>query len=113
MTPALAIEYIPRRMKDLGYGENYYLRFINMVLQAGEVRITEASAEFFILIEDPKNVSVESEMGIFNATLTTINEMQYEHQGQITITNLAEGIANIHFIQIIPMNIKKLKPSHE
>ena len=113
MTPALAIEYIPRRMRDLGYGENYYLRFVNMVLQPSEVRIIEASAEFFILIEDPKNVSVESDMGIFNESLTTINEMQYEHQGQITITNLTLVMTSIHFIQIIPMNIKKINQSHE
>jgi hypothetical protein len=102
MTTALALEYIPRRMKDLGYGDNYYIRFIHLRLQPAEIRVLEASCEFFILVEELVNASVESDMGVFNTTLANVNEMQYEHQGQVIITNMVTTITSVHFIQVIP-----------
>ena len=36
MTIELAIEYIPRRMKALGYGNDYNIRFRHFVLQPKE-----------------------------------------------------------------------------
>ncbi len=109
MTTDLALEYIPRRMKELGYEDNYSLRFVHLVLQPAEVRQIEASNEFFILVEEPANVSVESDMGIFNLALPTANEMLYEHQGQITVSNLAGAINNVRFIQVIPKHNSKEK----
>ena len=108
MTVDLALEYIPRRMKELGYGDNYSLRFSHLVLQPQEVRQIEASCEFFILVEEPQNVTVDSDMGVFDLSNTNTNEMQYEHQGIITITNQsANAVINVRFIQVIPKNIRK------
>jgi hypothetical protein len=109
MTVDLALEYIPRRMRELGYGDDYSLRFAHLVLQPNEVVNVEASCQFFILVEEPANISVESEMGIFNLALTTTNEQQYEHQGQVTVTNLAGAVNNVRFIQVIPKNNRKEK----
>lgn len=108
MTTDLALEYIPRRMRELGYGDNYSLRFVHLVLQPSEKRNLEASCEFFILVEEPANVSVDSDMGIFDLSNTTTNELQYEHQGSITVSNLSTAAAiSVRFIQVIPKNIQQ------
>ncbi len=106
MTTDLALEYIPRRMKELGYGDNYSLRFAHFVLIANQVVSVDASCQFFILVEEPANMDIESDTGIFNLALTTANEMQYEHQGLMTLKNLAGTINNVRFIQVIPKNIR-------
>jgi len=104
MTPTLAMEYIPRRMRDLGYGDNYYIRFVHFRILPLEVRIIDASTDFYILVEDHPYISVDSDTGIFNTRLTTINEYQYEHNGQMVITNPTGAFSSIHFIQVIPKN---------
>jgi hypothetical protein len=106
MTTDLALEYIPRRMKELGYGDNYSLRFAHFVLQANQTVNVDASCQFFILVEEPANMDIESDNGIFNLALASTNEMQYEHQGQIILTNLVGAINNVRFIQVIPKNIR-------
>jgi hypothetical protein len=106
MTTDLALEYIPRRMKEMGYGDNYSLRFAHFVLTPNQVISIEGSCQFFILVEEPANMDIESDTGIFNLSLSTTNEMQYEHQGFITIKNLATTANNVRFIQVIPKNIR-------
>lgn len=102
MTINLALEYIPRRMRELGYGKQYYLRFRHLVLQPSEELELPAYNQFFILVEEAQDVSVKSEFGIFDLSLTNANEMLYEHQGQITIKNKAAAIRHVRFIQVIP-----------
>ena len=104
-----ALEYIPRRMRELGYGDDYSIRFANLVLQPSEVRKIEASCEFFILAEEPQNVNIDSDMGIFDLSFTATNELQYEHQGIITVTNKINAVNNVRFIQVIPKNIQTEK----
>jgi hypothetical protein len=102
MNTALAMEYIPRRMLDLGYGNKYYIRFVQLSLQPSEIRLLNATSEFFILVEEPNNVSVDSDMGIYDPNLPNVNEMQYEHQGVITITNQLPKLNTVQFIQVVP-----------
>ena len=102
MTIALALEYIPRRMEELGYEKRYYLRFRHLVLQPSEQLELQAFNQFFILIEEAVDISVESPTGVFDLSLENVNEMQYEHQGQITIINLSSQLKHIRFIQVIP-----------
>lgn len=102
MTINLALEYIPRRMEELGFGNDYYLRFRHFVLQAAEQLEVPAFNQFFILVEEAQDVSVKSEFGIFDLSLSNANEMLYEHQGQITIQNYTKGIKHVRFIQVIP-----------
>lgn len=109
MITELVLEYIPRRMRELGYGDKYSLRFVHLVLQAQEVRQIEASCELFILAEEPQNVNIDSGMGIFDLSYTATNELQYEHQGIITITNQSDNINRVRFIQVIPLNTKTKK----
>jgi len=107
MTINLALEYIPRRMEELGYGNDYYLRFRHLVLQPAEQVELAAFNQLYILVEEVQDVSVISEFGIFDLSLKNANEMLYEHQGQITIQNNASGIKHIRFIQVIPKHNKR------
>ncbi len=104
MTIALALEYIPRRMRELGFGNEYYLRFRHFVLSPGEMREEEGYNQFFILVEEPVDVSVNSEFGVFDLSLANANEMSYEHQGLIKIQNQSPGINHVRFIQVIPIH---------
>jgi hypothetical protein len=107
MTTDLALEYIPRRMCELGYGDEYSLRFVHLVMQPAEIRKLEATCEFFILVEEPLDVNIDSDMGIFDLSYTAVNELQYEHQGFITVTNKGTTVVYVRFIQVIPKNTKK------
>ena len=92
MTINLALEYIPRRMQELGYKADYYIRFRHLLLQPNEEQTIDAFNQFYYLVEEAENVRVES----------TTNEMQYEHQSKIHITNYLSGINHLRFIQVIP-----------
>ena len=48
--------------------------------------------------------AVQSLFGFFDMSATTANELQYEHQGKITITNYSSAANHIVFYQAIPKN---------
>jgi hypothetical protein len=101
MTIDLALEYIPRRMKELGY-EDYAIRFRHMVLQPKQRIKLNGENELFVLIEPVEDISVRSETGIFDLAEFNVNEYQYEHQGTIKIRNYGMRVAHLRFIQVIP-----------
>ena len=103
MNVALAIEYIPRRMKELGYGANYYIRFRHFVLQSQEELEIEAYNQFFILVEEKCDVSIHSDFGVYDIADSKTNEQHYEHQGNIVISNTRNTINHVRFIQVIPI----------
>ena len=102
MTINLAIEYIPRRMHELGYNKNYHIRFHHFVLRASEIRTIEAYNEIYLLVEEAEDVSVESQSGLFDLSEPNISELQYEHSAFITITNQSNATRHVRSIQIIP-----------
>lgn len=104
MTIALAIEYIPRRMNDIGVGSNYYLRFRHFVLQANEKVELNADNQFFILVDEVPDVTIQSDFGFYDLADPSTNEQNYEHQGTISIYNYAPNPTHIRFIQVIPKN---------
>lgn len=107
MTINLALEYIPRRMQELGYGNEYYIRFRHLVLEPEELLKIEAFNQFYILVDAPENVIVLSDFGLFDLSFNKTNEQQYEHQGFITIQNYSSTINHVRFIQVIPKNMVK------
>lgn len=104
MNIALALEYIPRRMKDLGYGSEYYLRFKHLVLQPSEQIEIAAGNQLFILVEETSDVRILSDFAFYDLTDSSTNEQDYEHQGTIQITNHASSVTHLRFIQVIPKN---------
>ena len=103
MTIALAIEYIPRRMKDLSIAD-YYLRFRHLVLQPTEVVEIDAYNQFFILVDEVSSISIISDFGVYDLSDPNTNEQSYEHQGSIVLQNFSSGPASVRFIQVIPKN---------
>jgi hypothetical protein len=101
MTINLALEYIPRRMKELGY-ENYTIRFRHWVVKQAEQIEIDGINHIYLLIEPPETVTVESDFGLFDMSNNNINEYQYEHQGTITISSYAAEVQHIRMIQVIP-----------
>lgn len=103
MTPELAHDFICRRMRELGFENKYYTRFRHIVLQPSEIRNEKAFHSYFVLTEEPDNVSVKSQSGLFDLGNTNLNELQYEHQGQIKIKNTSDAVvARVRFIQVTP-----------
>jgi len=104
MTVEFAIAYIPLRMKELGYGKNYLMQAKHLILRPNEVREINAASQFWYLVDMSEEIIIESEFGMFDITDDTIDEIQYEHQGIITITNTSSELTSVRFIQIIPKN---------
>ena len=104
MTINLALEYIPKRMEELGHGKNYTIRFRHLVMQGNETQFIDASNQFYYLVEEAEQVRVESETGVFDLSEKAVNEMQYEHQGKMQISNYLSGINHLRFIHVIPKN---------
>jgi hypothetical protein len=102
MTIALALKYIPSRMEELGYGENYYIRFRHLVLQPSEHLDIEAYNQFYILVDEPDKINVTSGFGVYDLSLEKTNELKYEHQGFISIHNYSSRVNHARFIQVIP-----------
>jgi len=104
MTIELAIEYISRRMEELGHGSNYNIRFRHFVLQPQETQNIEAGNQLFILTQAVDGIIINSDFGIYDVAAVNINELQYEHQGNIEISNYGNITQHVRFIQIIPKN---------
>jgi hypothetical protein len=102
MTIELALEYIPRRMKELGYADNYSIQFRHFVLPPKEKVKVHALNQLLLLIEPVDTISVKSDAGIFDVTIDSANELQYEHQGAVCIRNYAAITQHARFIQVIP-----------
>ncbi len=104
MTIQLAIDYIPRRMKDIGVGSNYFIRFRHFVLVPNDTVELDADNQFFIQVEEVADVAIYSDFGVYDLTDESLNEQQYEHQGKITLRNYSDTTKHIRFIQVIPKN---------
>ena len=105
MTSDLALEYNARRMREMGYGKNYLLRFRHILLKVNEVREITAYNQIFLLIDPVASIRIESDVGLFDVNEDHANEMQYEHRGRIKITNLSLSPTNARFLQAVPVNI--------
>lgn len=106
MTVEFALAYIPARMAELGYENDYIIRWRHFQLLSGEVLQLSSYNEYFLLINPTVTLAVRSKTGHFNLTDTTINEMQYEHRGKIEVKNMVNENCMVLFIQVIP-NHKK------
>ena len=111
MTDAMAIEIARTRMRELGYDDNYTLRYRFVLLGEGESRIIHAGNNLVILIEPGNYQLIKSKSGEFNVTFPQSDEMQFVHSGDVTLTNLHEdGAMGFTFLQVIPLTPNPPKP---
>lgn len=105
MTINLAIEYIPRRMQELGYGDKYILRFRHFVLTDNQlINVRAFGGEFYLLVEESSAIKIESESGVYDLAEQKSNELMYEHHGEISIFNKNRSVTFAKMIQVIPMH---------
>ena len=101
MTSELALEYIRRRMLEMGY-QDYLLRLRHLLLKANETREITGYNQLFMLIEPTQDIRIESDVGVFDINEDHANELQYEHRGKIKTTNLSLSTINVRYLQAIP-----------
>lgn len=107
MNTAFALDFIPRRMKELGYDLNYMTRWRHLQIDPNGVIGFNADNEYYYLISPSPLIAVKSKSGIYNLNDTALNEMQYEHKGKIKILNRSSSPQFAEFIQVIPFHILK------
>lgn len=104
-----AIEYIPRKMRELGYGDEYIIRLRSFALPRSVPFTMETSGgEFFLLVEEYNELTIESETGMYYRNLGTLtsNENIYEHRGKIVMNNKGNFPVYVKMIQVIPKKPK-------
>jgi hypothetical protein len=111
MNIAFALDYIPRRMLELGYGFNYTTRYRHFLVTKLATVNMRAFNQFMVLITPENNIRVVSSRGVYDAEDTNVNFQQHEHSGKISIKNKGNLDFLVVMIQVIPLNRKK-KNSH-
>ena len=106
MTVEFALDYIPRRMRELGYDNNYIPRLRHLQLDGNSQLTIESDNEYYYLINPTAEIEVRSKTGTFDLTDHTINEMRYEHKGKIEVRNKTDVSGFVFFIQVIPNHFK-------
>ena len=105
MTEGLAIEIAEKMMRERGIGsDDYILRFRHLILGIGETRPVSAKSDLFILLSPVSLIRVFSRSGVYDTTVF-LNEAQYVHTGNFTVTNLEiKAVVHVKFLQVIPKN---------
>jgi hypothetical protein len=103
MVKELISEYIRSRMEKLNYGTEYYIDFRHLVLQPGQHKDIEAYNDLYVLVEPVQNINIKSDFGMFDLSFDRIDELQYVHQGFISIHNYSKAINHLQFIQVTPI----------
>ncbi len=106
---AFALDHIPRRMCELGFGDNYLTRYRHMFSEDKTVLTINAENQYWYFIE-PTGLKIESERGMFDLNDEAINIQQHEHSGKIKISNDTGLNQWALFIQVIPQHKKTNRP---
>lgn len=107
MNEGTAIEIAQSKMKELGVGENYIIRYRHIRLDPQEKKGLKGENHLYILIKPDDLVKVKSKTGIYDMSDAGINEMQHLHSGLIEIENGSKGRIDVKFLQVIPLQKKE------
>jgi len=103
MTEQFIIDYIPKRIAQLGFSK-YHIRYRDVSVQPGSI-VIPAFNELFFIVDDPQNIIVESDYGMYDSfTAPPLESNEHEHRGEIYITNPSAAVSRIKFIQVIIVN---------
>lgn len=103
MNAAIVMDYVKKRMIELGHAENYSIYLRHYIIEAAGTITFDAPNEMWVLIEPVEMLYILSQNGLYDISVTYNNEVQYEHTGRIEMKNYT-GDRAIHarFIQVIP-----------
>jgi hypothetical protein len=113
MTVGFLQEYIPRRMRELGHGDNYCLDMRTIILTGGEtVPIVARNSVVWApldLIATAGDIEITSDFGYYTATGASTRENHYEFTGQIKVTsNQPAGGLTALTIMVVTLNDSRL-----
>lgn len=105
MTEGLAIEIARLKMRELGIGDNYLLRFRHFILAPGAKLEVKGDGHLFLLLTpDTTGLKVKSKTGAYDLTGTFI-ELQYVHSGTVQLENGSGKLpVQAKLLQVIPHN---------
>lgn len=103
MSEQFILQFIPKRVKQLGY-TNYHLRYRDLVVDGNKSIRIPAYNELYFIVDDPSGLVVESDYGLYDSSDDPIEESVHQHRGEITITNSKSVKRRIKFIQLIIVN---------
>lgn len=103
MTEQFILQYVPERIKQLGYTA-YHLRYHDWVLPGQSKKHITAYNELYFIVEDPVGMVVESDYGWYDSTGDMLEANIHQHRGEIIITNPGSERRRIKFIQVIIVN---------
>lgn len=103
MTEQLIIQYVPERIRQLGFTD-YHLRYRDLMIGKQSSMMVTASNELYFIVDDPPDVIVESDYGIYDSTDNPVEENVHQHRGEIVIRNKSSKSKRIKFVQVIIVN---------
>jgi len=107
MTEGFALEYIRRRMDELGVDNHYHLRYRHIRLgPKGRIEL-DGFNQYYYLIQPATALIVGSMMGCYDRTSAAADELVYEHRGQIILHNSSGQPLYARLIQVIPFQHSK------
>lgn len=109
MNEGTAIEIAEQKMKELGVGKEYIIRYRHLMLDAGEKKKIKGENHLYILVQPDLGIMVASKAGIYNMRDAGINEQQYIHRGQLLIESFLRSRIGVKFIQVIPKQKQEIK----
>lgn len=105
MTESFILDYIPKRMKQLGFNA-WHIAYRDMVIKDESQIEIPAYNELWFLIGHPEDILIDSDYGVYNGSLGTGSghENAHEHRGLIAVRNTSKTAQRIKFIQTIIVN---------
>lgn len=103
MTESFILDYIPKRMKQLGY-DKWHIRYRDLGLWPEIEVALPAYNEIWFMVGAPTDFYIESDYGIYDGSQVAQHEYSHEHRGNILIRNTSKTKLRIIFIQTIIIN---------
>lgn len=89
--------------------EDYILRYRHIRLDSNQMMNLKADNEWYIIIDRPFYIKVESKAGIYDRRDKALREIQHVHTGGITLHNDYHQSTTVKFLQVIPLMDTKTK----
>ena len=104
MTEGVALELARAKMRELGIGKKYLLRYRHFQLQPSKKMVLIMGSDLLILLIPDVDTRIFSRNGIFDLKDLAVSEMQYLHSGDVNLENLNTKTAiQIKLLQVIPI----------
>lgn len=103
MTEGLASEIAEEKMRQIGLKRKHYmLRYRHLRFAEQGKQVLKGENQFFIVINVPKGVKVQSKAGLFDLQDSGLSELQHVHRGLTWVTCENTSTTDVILLQIIP-----------